>query len=188
MARSQIYRFLARAFDYPAARRKGLYYFAEALPWFRELPSEKLENLAALIIQSTQALDLESLQQEYVRLFDYRPVCPIQESSYMNNSTMTDLINSLVEFYSKSGLSCGNTMPPDHLVTELELMQYLCFQEFVDCEKNPVKWRELQIEFLASHLATWVPAFASRLESMTDTPYRLLGKMAMDFIGIESIS
>ncbi len=48
--------------------------------------------------------------------------------------------------------------PPDHLATELDFLQYLCFKEAVSPSARLAgSFRRAQRDFLANHLLTWVP-------------------------------
>ncbi|MDA8275821.1 MAG: molecular chaperone TorD family protein [Actinomycetota bacterium] len=52
----------------------------------------------------------------------------------------------------------GATLPPDHLATELDFMQYLCFKEAASpSARLATSFRRAQRDFLANHLLTWVP-------------------------------
>lgn len=72
-----------------------------------------------------------------------------------------------MRFYEFFGVQIqeANRDYPDHLVTELEFMAFLCQREAVAeaVGKDVDSFRRASRDFLQRHLLAWVPGFAERL-------------------------
>lgn len=136
-----------------------------------------MQNIRSLF-EDMECPSLSDLQAEYVRLFDYRPPCPMFESSYTeqkkNNPGKIKL--SIEEFYNEFGLDASPTSfePPDHLMLELEFMHFLSFKEgeaFENDGSDVEKYLMGQQRFSEDHLMKWVPAFCDRLSENAELSY-----------------
>ncbi|MFZ7113413.1 MAG: TorD/DmsD family molecular chaperone [Desulfatiglandales bacterium] len=142
------------------------------------------------LFDALDGLSLTDLQAEYVRLFDYRPPCPLFESSYTelekNNPGKVKL--SVEDFYNEFGLdaSPSSPEPPDHLMLELEFMHFLSFKEGEALQHDGPdieKYRVAQKRFCKTHLQKWVPAFCERLRDNADQSFfRGLADLTEDFV------
>lgn len=88
-----------------------------------------------------------------------------EERRVMGDSTM-----DAVGFYAKAGLDPNGEFhePPDHITTELEFMYYLGYQQMTTCDP---KYLDFQGQFLAHHLARWVPSFSQRILASNLHPF-----------------
>ncbi|TSA41040.1 MAG: protein ClrD [Betaproteobacteria bacterium] len=73
------------------------------------------------------------------------------------------ILEDVMRFHEFFGvrLQITNRDYPDHLVTELEFMAFLCQQEAAG--KDVDSFRRASRDFLRRHLLAWVPGFAERL-------------------------
>lgn len=112
--------------------------------------------------------DDDALQVDFTRLFDVGengPDCPLNGSHYGGGEM--EVKEELVRFYNHFGLSLaeGQQEEPDHLVTELEFLHYLTYQEAqltAEGESTEGLLRA-QRDFIARHPGTWVPAMQQKL-------------------------
>ncbi len=82
--RSLSYRLLSRLFSYPENDEWLLVGKKEQLSCLRRLScSDAIRPWLDELSDTLRQADLETLQVEYVRLFDYRPVSPPYESAYL---------------------------------------------------------------------------------------------------------
>lgn len=167
---------------------------------FKELATSMSLPLDLIIDEFVDSLDnvnLQDLQAEYVRLFDYRPVCPSCESFFLKSSSQiahNDNNNpakmqiAIEEFYKEYGIEPAKygEQPPDHITIELEFMYYLAF-----CEGEARKKEEeagnryivAQNEFMQDHLILWVPKFCEIMEQNAYLDfYRFLSMITRNFV------
>jgi len=116
--------------------------------------------------------------------------------------------------YREAGVNMaeGTNEPPDHIATEFEFMHYLCVKEAAalqagsgveagaeasadgDAEAaidavdtDATTWHQRQQTFIASHIAAWVPDFATMVESVsTHSFYPALASLARAFVLLET--
>lgn len=174
--RSLVYRLLSRLFCYPQEKKDLLGGLREDGSCLTRLLAEGDPNprLAGLQ-ESIRRSRLQDLQVDYVRLFDYRPLCPPYESAYVSDRQRQQVARDLGDLYRESGLQCREGAALDHIVVQLEFMQYLSAREGAEVD-NP-RWVELQRTFLRDHLLNWVPRFSDSLVENAAEPYRGLGSL-----------
>lgn len=182
--RSLSYRQLSRLFAYPESDDGLLIEESGQLSCLRRLSccdaiGPWLDELAETIRQK----DLETLQVEYVRLFDYRPVSPPYESAYLQVGQKNQMVKNLKTLYRKAGLQCQEEEGHDHVIVEMEFMYYLYAQE----EKNKAEplWQNIRSAFLEDHLLKWFPAFCEKLQKNAAKPYQQLGFIANAVVASE---
>ena len=183
VARSFVYRFVAKCFEDPAYQgwasltdpqvqadfRAAISVLSESRPDFSSL-TEKL--LAALTPTA-----LETFTDSYLVVFGHaaRGPCPMNEIEYGNLKAdslfQPHRLADLNAFYRAFGLELADDASerPDHICLELEFMSVLAAKEAyalehqLDTDQLAVG-REAQKMFLREHLGHWVPAFTRRLE------------------------
>ncbi len=146
-------------------------------------------------VNSLDSIELEDLQAEYVRLFDYRPACPSFESFFLKSSSQMAYIEdinpakmqiNIEDFYRQYGIEPAHygEQPPDHIATELEFMYYLAFCEGEYNQDDEGKeYLTAQIEFMKEHLLLWVPKFCEIMENNAYLDfYRLLSNITRNFV------
>ena len=139
---------------------------------------------------SLDSFSLKEVQTEYVRLFDYRPLCPVYESSYVTEGRRNPAeVQLFVEdCYNEFGLDSSQSYaePPDHIILELEFMHFLSFKEgeaFGNEDKGEKKYLMAEKKFCENHLLRWVPNFCSRLNESSNLPFfQTLAVLTKDFI------
>lgn len=123
------------------------------------------------------ALDQETLETEYLAAFELGrsgSAVPLFEGRHRGDMGREGILEDLLRFYEffDIKLSATDREYPDHLVTELEFLSWLCQQE----QTATLAGRDAQPfvraarDFLDRHLAAWLPTFRQRLEA-TDTVY-----------------
>lgn len=130
-----------------------LFSYPEALPEFENSEKVLLENNNTDVFQS---LNLQALQNEYVRLFiNALPEvsCPPYASFYLEGSLMGESTIEIREMYSKYSLSASETELPDHIAIELEFLGLLTVILESDLSIQP------DYDFFVSHLRNWTPDF-----------------------------
>ena len=147
------------------------------------------QNIHSLF-EDMEGLLLSDLQAEYVRLFDYRPPCPMFESSYteLEKSNPGKVKLSVENFYNEFGLDASPTSiePPDHIMMELEFMHFLSYKEGEARENEDIDFEKYimgQQRFCRNHLQQWVPAFCDRLKENAGVSFfKALAALTEDFV------
>lgn len=183
--RSQIYSLLYHALDYPGEETGIPLTARDGKAFFSELGHSSISERANELFNVIETTGLEDLQVEYVRLFDYRPICPPCESAYRKNGRGQDLMADLMAFYREATLECAGDFVPDHLSVEFEFMHFLSYKESRSGDTNTGHWRDLQKTFLDDHILTWVPAFCNHLREEAGRPYSLFGILIQEFLSME---
>jgi len=136
--------------------------------YFQDLTLVKIEEL----FSSIQCVPLEELQAEYIRLFEYAPLCPPYETAYIN-SNASDTLLSLQELYKKFGVQTNFPYPADFLIFQVEFMSYLISLEDTLSQK----------EFLERHLKVWIEHFSKCIKAHSFLAfYKLLAQLTLIFI------
>jgi DMSO reductase family type II enzyme chaperone len=170
-SRSLVYAAFAAAFAYPdregmEAIRSGT--LAGALRQLLGAVDPELpEGVDWAALQDCGADD-EFLPVEFTRLFaagENGPCCPLEGRCY--GSAGMEATEDLVRFYDFFGLSLseGQREEPDHLLTELEFLHYLAYQEatLAAAGEGTEGLLRAQRDFITRHPLAWVPLLRSRL-------------------------
>lgn len=183
MTRQGLYRFLAAAMMPPAPDRMALLSssadvledrdldrYSYALPWRR-------------FVEALESVDEGGVVgADYVRLFGVGmggTPAPPNESYYRLASPgggVADFMSTLESDYRAMGVeSTAAGEAPDHLSTELEVMSFQCateFQAWSNGEPEEAVLRQgVELKFLRSHLAAWVPTFAGLVRAANPTEF-----------------
>ncbi len=135
------------------------------------------------------ALTRDLLEAEYLAAFEVgresTPV-PLFEGMHRGEMGRDGILEDLLRFYEffDAKLPSTDREYPDHLVTELEFLAWLCMQEQA-AEQNGgdvESFRRAARDFLARHLAAWLPEFRRKLEA-TDTAYAQCGTTLAELVG-----
>ncbi len=134
------------------------------------------------------ALTQETLEAEYLAAFevgrDASPV-PLFEGMHRGDLGRDGILEDLLRFYEFFDVKLSETDReyPDHLVTELEFLAWLCLQEQAAEQKggDAASFRRAARDFLVRHLGAWLPAFRLRLEA-TDTAYAQYGATLAELV------
>lgn len=163
--RSMSYLTFARAFGYPdredlEAIRAGQ--LGEALYKLIGAIDPILFKETNWVVLRDIDLDDESFLVEFTRLFEAGEngaKCPLNSAHYGGGKR--ESLEELVRYYEFFGLSLetNRQVEPDELVTQLEFMHFLSFQEFelVSTGEDAVGLRRAQRDFIQRHLGTWIP-------------------------------
>ena len=181
--RSRMYALLSDAFAYPTADVATRLLNGELQQALNEtivllqLPTEQIPN------QLPEHLTTRNeLQMLYTRLFEVSTGAA-QVSSVerrYGGGPEQKLWEKLLRFYTFFGLdfsSGSSTEQPDHLLTQLAFMHYLCFLE-AGAQGSTNNVRNGQRDFLSMHLGRWVGGFTEVLERQSQAePYTEFGRL-----------
>lgn len=123
------------------------------------------------------ALTREELEAEYLAVFEMGGgASPVSLYEGQNRPELgrDGILQDLLRYYEyfDAHLNQDEREYPDHLVTELEFLAWLCLQEHraeMDGRESD-GFRRAARDFLARHLAAWLPEFGRKL-GKTDTTY-----------------
>ncbi|TDA68707.1 MAG: hypothetical protein D9V47_08140 [Clostridia bacterium] len=189
--RMVIYKALAVGFSYPGDLipelvRQG-YFVAVA-----QQAEAAGYRLAAAGLQDTgPAGELQVAYSYYFDIGPKYPPCPPYAGIYQNRNGRPMLLWELVQFYRHFGLAVSPAVKelPDHVSVELEFMYYLVFKEHqaaVCAGEDGPGYRRAQRDFLARHLARWVPGFTARVADKCSHPfYRALAGWLQEWVAGE---
>ena len=178
--RAAAYKILGSLYEYPGdsflkkidqeiQKIRNIFFELKKADPFKDIPT--LEDPFIHI----KDLPLEEIQAEYVNLFEYIPLCPPYETSYISVEPM-EVIISLMDCYKKFGLDMAQPYPPDYLMFELEFMQYLI-------QKEEISWQK---KFLQEHLTVWIPDFCECLRKNAHLPfYQSIASLTDHFISLD---
>ena len=127
------------------------------------------------------ALTHETLEAEYLAAFEMgggKATVSLYEGQNRPEHGRDGILQELLRFYEffDAHLNQDEREYPDHLVTELEFLAWLCLQEHAALrdERDAEPFRRAARDFLGRHLAAWLPAFRRRLEA-SDSAYAQYG-------------
>jgi len=108
---------------------------------------------------------LEDLQALYIDLFEAglpHPKCPLIEGYYLLNRPAGEVVLENKLFFQHFGLQMQSQASPDHLLSQLEFLSWI--EHCLECG-NPdrASLERARSEFVARHLAHWVPKAAESL-------------------------
>jgi len=117
-------------------------------------------------------VSFQTLEAEYIRLFDVpdgRP-CPLYTGVYA--SRRHDAMEEILRFYRHFGLTVAPAAHdlPDSVPTVLEFLQFLCLREARE-EHDPAPIRAARADVIGRHLLPWATNTVSRLEGRSAAPF-----------------
>ncbi len=173
---SNIYSILAQGMDYPDFRRLNGEYFTQLISILEDLGGEtEAETVRQLINSSNSNNLIEELQVEYTRLFiTHYPhtVAPPFGSVYMDHALQSKFTEKTASFYKIKNFSLvDSSIPPDHLVTELEFLALL----------TSTQDRDGEIQFLNDLFRPWFKRFQQQITSVPCHPYYRIMIQLIDF-------
>lgn len=134
------------------------------------------------------ALTREALEAEYLAVFEMGGgVSPVSlyEGQNRPDQGRDGILQDLLRYYEYFDvrLNQDEREYPDHLVTELEFLAWLCLQEQAAQKKggDAQSFRRAARDFLDRHLALWLPVFRQRLAA-TGTTYANCGAELADLV------
>lgn len=206
LARSFVYQFLARAFDYPASETWGwltdqgtiesLFLAVECVEPRLDAPLARSSGLLKCVWVPAA---LGAFHDDYIATIGHaaRGSCPINEIEYGDINAdplfQPHRLADLAAFYRAFGLEVSGASGErlDHMAVELEFLGVLTAQEayLMQSTVHPEALgicREAQRKFLREHVGRWTPAFARRLRRVAgDGPLGALALFTLDFVEVE---
>lgn len=190
-ARANVYALFSRLFLYPGDDRDQhllqhnyaamLHEASSSLPY-------AVQSLSDYSLSEADAYD-ENHAAGFTSLFDNctgRAQISLNEKDHVTTDSQK-LWEELIRFYEHFGLryELGSAHAwPDALVVELEFMHYLAFLEAdATSGDDATDIVRAQADFLARHLAAWIPSLAGQVAKKGDgTIYPALASAMADFI------
>lgn len=189
---SRAWALLARLFDYPDARlveelRSG------------ELQQELERSIGAVaplllrecsLREQAAVPELQELAAEYSRLFYFgerdTPLCSLHEGEHRGHRM--EVMEKVLRYYTHFGLRIASTPNemPDHLVSELEFLHFLSFQEerYRRHGMDGEAFRRARTDFLCAHPKAWMRGFCERIADTTRLPfYQDCARLLAGFLG-----
>lgn len=167
LLRAAIYRYFAAVFRYPAEDEWRT--IVDASGETRACLGELGMNTAALdeFVAALSGHTREELEPIYVRTFlNALPsvLAPPYESVYVDEEMRLGVLARVADVYERCGLSLSADVAemPDHIATELELMEYLRVEEHTTPEHREIIAATAR-EFLGEHLVPFARAMAGAL-------------------------
>ena len=134
------------------------------------------------------SLGQEVLEADYLAAFELgrgKSPVPLFEGMHRGDQGREGVLEDLLRFYEFFDVKLSETDReyPDHLVTELEFLAWLCMREQAAQRegRDAEPFRRAARDFLARHLATWLPEFRRKLEA-TDTAYAQFGTALAELV------
>lgn len=170
--RSHLYALFAFMFAYPDADWVAAIRAGEVADRMSDLCTA-LDDASSLRADAAALADAgadDDLAIEYTRLFDTGPI-----SLYggHNHGTRMTVMEEVLRFHEHFGLALNpeyNELP-DHLVSELEFMHFLCYQEAQIHSTEAGPYRRAQRDFLTRQLGRWAPQLHVRLIEQQAQPF-----------------
>jgi DMSO reductase family type II enzyme chaperone len=186
VARTFLYRFLAKAFEDPTEDAWCWLTSAGIQPALRsavvvltEPEQTGLRDAAHDLAARLKPEAFEAFQSDYLAAFGHaaRGLCPLNEIEYGDIKAdalfQPHRLADLAAFYRAFGLELAGdaTERHDHICLELEFMSVLAAKEAYALEHQLdadqlALCREAEKKFLREHLGRWTPAFTRRLAKM----------------------
>ncbi len=183
VARSFVYRFVAKAFEDPTSESWANLTDPALQNTFRAAVialatgQSALQGAAEKLLTTFTPDGLEAFNDCYLVTFGHaaRGPCPMNEIEYGNLKAdslfQPHRLADLNAFYRAFGLELADDAAerPDHICLELEFMSVLAAKEAYALEHQLdadqiALGRDAQKKFLREHLGHWLPAFTRRLE------------------------
>lgn len=155
----------------------------------------QLRSLSAPVPGERERLEFViGLDEEYTQLFiNSFPAlwAPPYESYYREKRVMGRAAMECLALYRSDGLTVRDEGElPDHIVSQLEYLRFLCLSESVAQAGSPDAvpvLRRKQREFYEKHIMTWVPDFCFRVQSHSNLRfYRVMARLLKNFTAIEN--
>ncbi|MBM3214251.1 hypothetical protein FJZ36_04990 [Candidatus Poribacteria bacterium] len=212
MARSQIHRYLADAFDYPDAElaesvrsgrlQQGIAGAAAQLPEIKgEDPAAEAACLEAVAWLTSHAgeITLDRLDTEYGAVFGHALSrdCPQYETEYVGEHIFyqSQELADISGFYRAYELDVSETAHErlDHVSVELEWMHVVAAREAYALQEGKSEQAEVcrdsQRQFVEAHIGRWGSYFARLVASAApDTVYRRFADVLQWFLEYETRS
>jgi len=173
---SSFYRFLALSMRYPDAQWMTADYFDTLLTVLAQLGGDTEESEIRTVLDDSQPSQLlEDLQVEYTRLFINsfpHVIAPPFASIYIDQTLQSTFTEQTHAFYKQKNYTVTDgSVPPDHLVTELEFLSLLA-------EKDDTAGEEA---FLQGFFRPWFQQYHKRISSVACHPFYKVVTQLIDF-------
>ncbi len=177
--RSKLYQVFAMAVSYPDDDWVAAVKAGELADTLQQLLGRLDESLLHGIDHQALADSGEgddSLAVEYTRLFDIGTGgSPISLYGGHHCGGRTSAMEEVMRFYQHFGLQLNDTLNelPDHLVSELEFLHFMTFQESsIETQGGDAShYQRGQKDFIERQLGRWLPGLHSRLQEQDALPF-----------------
>jgi DMSO reductase family type II enzyme chaperone len=187
-----MYGLLTEAFTFPEADLSARLLAGELQDALNETASI-LQTPGNTLIRNqmdSRVTSRSELQTLYTRLFEVSSgsasVSSVERS--YGGGPSQKLWEKLLRFYTFFGLDFSQgsaSEQPDHLLTQLAFMHYLCFLE-AGSQGSVENIRRGQRDFLSLHLGRWAGAFGKALEKQPNAePYSAFGRLLVAMVSAD---
>ena len=194
--RATTYNLLAQCYMLPEKIKEDK--FVDSLFELLSLVNEEAAGYTKLMKDDLQKIRIDELKFDYLSMFvgPKTLLAPPYGSIYMEEQgqIMGASTYDAMRMYQEAGLKKAVNFkePPDHIRVELDFMFTLIQQTIELCEESKLSEAEnkinLQLEFLAKHIAGWVKPFTNNIIENAKTDfYKNLAKATEAFIRQEFI-
>jgi TorA maturation chaperone TorD len=159
---------------------------------------EEIHGISSSLEEESESGDLlETLNVEYMWLFvNAFPNLwsPPYESYYREGRTIGRAAMECLAVYQEMGLAMAEEGElPDHIVTQLEYLHFLCIAQIGAVEQGDRALRQILSEkkqkFYEQHIIHWVPEFCGRIRSHSRaTFYSVMSRLLKNFTILENRS
>lgn len=191
LVRSIVYRTLGRSLCYPAPEGASALATVDLPQILDEAPLLSPLTVPALGMLEGQlrATSSSALLTQYLAAFgNETKSCSLLERDFLS-LTSTELA-ALASFREKVDVVAFPQLPPDHIVSELALMQALSFSEagaILSHEPSRARsTRSRELAFMENHLGPWAPLFAERLHRCIGSGfYAIVASLVDSFVSAD---
>lgn len=164
-ARSAVYQVLGQLFATPDTEH---YEKARDGQWAKELTEAGTLLTFPFEVgeaRITEDVAKDAYEGEYASVFAESGAAPIRAGAYFEDAARN--IEEVVRFFEYYGLQAGGgDLPPDHLATECDFLQFLAFKEAAaPSDRLRKSFQRAQLDFYDRQFGIWVPKFAAAVSA-----------------------
>ncbi len=191
LTRSQLYGIVARILSEPEGILNEKYLWELERVAGESPPYQEIADLTRTTRAGLRRLNLSarSASREYTESI-LKGEAPPYEASYVPPAQALSTLADVAGFMRAFGLQPQRERP-DHLVSELEFLSFLCLKETI-ARGNGIAdgagiCRDAQAKFVREHLGRWLPAYARRLrEKFPESPFLLTVDLVRTIVRVDA--
>jgi len=149
--------------------------------WLRSDPARRVWQMLSKGVEQSVPADLpvpqdfSHYEEGYLAAYDVgfpAPPCPLQESHWRPDQPTSGVLHENILFYQHFGLRVrpGGSLPPDHLLQQLEFLSVLCVHEGTGLERQDAsvtaQFARAREDFLARHVRTWIGKAEAKISDL----------------------
>lgn len=177
--RSKLYQLFAFAITYPDSEWVAAVKTGEQADSLIELLQQLDDDLVREIDYkslSDSGCSETALAVEYTRLFDVGSGgSPVSLYGGHHHGGRITAMEDVLRFYNHFGLQLDTSQNelPDHLISELEFLHFMTFQEarYEVQKQDASHYQRGQKDFIERHIGRWLPKLYNKLQEQQPLPY-----------------